>query len=229
MATGDTWRFYGPEAILIEFGGGKATALRRVASACQAISSHPPNGLRDYVPGFSKLLLIFEPSLRRQLPSRAAEIVNTIISRRTPRIFKPRLHELEVVYDGPDLEFVCEKTGLNLERLIALHSRPLYTVGMLGFSPGFPYLTPLDRRLHLGRRDVPRKWIEPGSVAIGGPHTGIYSIASPGGWHLLGRTNAALFVPENLPEEMFLLAPGDKVRLRPVNEFSISPSASSQK
>jgi len=88
----------------------------------------------------------------------------------------------------------------------------------MGFAPGFPYLDGLDERLHLKRKASPRDRIEPGSVAIGGSHAGIYSVASPGGWHLLGRTDFPLFQPEKArgtlsdAREVFALAAGDTVK-----------------
>jgi len=92
---------------------------------------------------------------------------------------------------------------------------------MIGFTPGFPYLEGLDEALHLPRRASPRPRIEAGAVAIGGPHAGIYSVASPGGWHLLGRTPERLFDPPSAqgsapePRQVFRFAPGDRLRFQP--------------
>jgi KipI family sensor histidine kinase inhibitor len=89
---------------------------------------------------------------------------------------------------------------------------------MMGFAPGFPYLDGLNERLHLERKASPHDRIQPGSVAIGGSHAGIYSVASPGGWHLLGRTDLMLFQPEKArgtvsdAREVFTLAAGDRVK-----------------
>ena len=136
------------------------------------------------------------------------------------------LHEVPVVYDGPDLVAVATATGLSVERLIAMHAEPEYRVRMMGFSPGFPYLDGLNPRLQLARRESPRKRIEPGAVAIGGPHAGIYSVASPGGWHLLGRTDQVLFRPDLArgphvdAAEVFAFRPGDRIRFVPVRKDS---------
>jgi KipI family sensor histidine kinase inhibitor len=133
---------------------------------------------------------------------------------------KRRIHEIPVVYDGPDLEEVARRVGLTAEEVIEIHSASVYTVRMMGFSPGFPYLDGLDERLHLPRKDSPRNRIEPGAVAIGGSHAGIYSVASPGGWHLLGRTNVKFFdasaAKGHAPDraEVFLLSPGDELRFK---------------
>ena len=90
----------------------------------------------------------------------------------------------------------------------------VFTIGMIGFLPGFPYLIGLDAALELPRHATPRPRVPAGSVAIGGAQTGIYPSASPGGWHLLGRCGARLFDPQRA--EPALLRAGDRVRFRPV-------------
>jgi biotin-dependent carboxylase-like uncharacterized protein len=127
-----------------------------------------------------------------------------------------------VIYDGPDLKRVAEETGLGVDEVVRIHTAPTYTVRMSGFTPGFPYLDGLDKQLHLPRRNLPRKRIKPGSVAIGGPHAGIYSVGSPGGWHLLGRTELPLFNPSAAkpetpdPREVFRFSPGDRLRFQAI-------------
>ncbi|MGB0745321.1 MAG: 5-oxoprolinase subunit B family protein, partial [Opitutales bacterium] len=134
---------------------------------------------------------------------------------------KAPILDVPVVYEGQDLGIVAKKTGHRVDEVIEMHSSPIYTVRMVGFSPGFPYLDGLDPRLQIPRKESPRKRIEPGSVAIGGPHAGVYTVASPGGWHLLGRTELKLFQPKAAaglspaPKEVFLLSPGDRLRFLP--------------
>jgi len=89
---------------------------------------------------------------------------------------------------------------------------------MLGFSPGFPYLGDLDARLHTSRLASPRTCVPAGSVAIGGEHTGIYSVEGPGGWNIIGHTSVKLFDPAKQGAEMFLLRQGDCVRFVPATE-----------
>ncbi|WPJ96376.1 carboxyltransferase domain-containing protein [Coraliomargarita algicola] len=130
-------------------------------------------------------------------------------------------HIIEVYYNGADLESVAQACKLSVEQVIQLHSAPLYTVRMMGFSPGFPYLEGLDARLQIERRASPRNRIDAGTVAIGGPHAGIYTVASPGGWHLLGHTDFPLFnlnaARQKSPSAsaVFALSPGDQVRFQP--------------
>jgi inhibitor of KinA len=131
-----------------------------------------------------------------------------------------QLKQIPVVYDGDDLESLAEEKNLPVDELIRLHSEPTYKVYLLGFSPGFPYLGELHPRLHAPRRASPRTRVPAGSVAIGGEHTGIYSVDSPGGWRIIGRTPVKLFDPDQLavqqsPKDLFFLIPGDRVRFVP--------------
>ena len=125
----------------------------------------------------------------------------------------PREHRFAVDYGGaagPDLEAVAAAAGLAPGRVVELHAGAHYRVAFLGFSPGFPYLIGLPRELELPRRDAPRPRVPAGSVAIAGPFAGVYPSATPGGWHLFGRTDARLFDPAAAPPAA--LAPGDLVR-----------------
>jgi KipI family sensor histidine kinase inhibitor len=120
---------------------------------------------------------------------------------------------VEVVYggdQGPDLEAVARATRLSPQRVVELHSGAQYRVAFIGFSPGFPYLIGLPPELELPRRAVPRSRVQAGSVAIAGPFAGVYPSSTPGGWHVLGRTEATLFDPAAWPPASF--APGDRVR-----------------
>ena len=102
--------------------------------------------------------------------------------------------------------------SLNLSRdeLIAIHTRPIYRVFLVGFVPGWAYLGPLPEELYLPRRKVPRMQVPPGSVAIAGRQTGIYPLPTPGGWHLIGRTSVRLFLPDSDPPCLFRA--GDRVK-----------------
>jgi KipI family sensor histidine kinase inhibitor len=121
-----------------------------------------------------------------------------------------RLIEIPVVYDGPDLESVANAVGLSIDEVITRHQAPEYRVALLGFVPGWGYLTGLDPGLVLPRRSTPRPRVPAGSVAIAGEQAGVYPAATPGGWHLLGRTATRMFDPDRDPPA--LLAVGDRVR-----------------
>ncbi|MGE9550806.1 5-oxoprolinase subunit PxpB [Erwinia amylovora] len=124
--------------------------------------------------------------------------------------------EIPVVYGGaagPDLNEVARHSGLTPQQVVAAHAAADYTVFFIGFQPGFPYLAGLDDRLHTPRRAEPRVLVPAGSVGIGGSQTGVYPLASPGGWQLIGLTDAVLFNPQSQPPTF--LRPGDSVRFVP--------------
>jgi KipI family sensor histidine kinase inhibitor len=112
--------------------------------------------------------------------------------------------------DGPDLEEVARRTGHTPAEVVHIHSGAEYTVHMIGFTPGFPYLAGLPEALAVPRLESPRTTVPAGSVAIGGRQTGIYPLESPGGWRIIGRTTLQLFTPETDPPTLLQL--GDRVR-----------------
>ncbi len=118
--------------------------------------------------------------------------------------------EIPVTYDGPDLDEVARLTGLGTDEIVARHAAGAYVVAFVGFAPGFGYLVGGDARLHVPRRAEPRERVPGGTVAIAGPYSGVYPRQSPGGWQLIGRTEATLFDVEREPPA--LLQPGDHVR-----------------
>ena len=122
----------------------------------------------------------------------------------------PREHELVVKYDGEDLDAIAARVGVTPEEVVHLHTAPLYEVSFLGFLPGFAYLRGLDPKLVVPRRDTPRTRVPAGAVALGGPYTGVYPFASPGGWHLIGRLVSVPLWDDDGP----LLAPGDRIHFR---------------
>ena len=128
--------------------------------------------------------------------------------------FVPKLHVVRTIYDGPDLDDVMRHTGLSRAEVVALHAGRDYDVELIGFLPGFAYLGPLDPTLVTPRRPAPRPRVAKGTLAMAGPYTGIYSVTSPGGWHLIGRViDVDLFDPERRPPGLF--QPGDRVRFIP--------------
>lgn len=184
----------------------------------QALAKGLPLGCVEYVGGHETVLFLYRD---KPLEKELTEYLKSVPEAQ-PTDGENPIHDVPVIYDGPDLDAVAAETGLSREAVIEIHSASIYSVRMMGFSPGFPYLDGLDPRLHLPRKSSPRERIEPGSVAIGGPHAGIYSVSSPGGWHLLGRTELVLFNPpaakQSAPEprDIFHFAPGDRLRFQPV-------------
>jgi inhibitor of KinA len=209
------WIPYGPNAWMLRFAEklGDETFARGSAIA-RELERNPPAGLVEYVPAFTSVLLEFDPRVTAvpDLKAVALQLGKALRAKET----RPRLVEIPVVYDGPDLERVAQSHGVRVTEVSRLHSQTTYKVYMLGFSPGFPYLGDLDERLHTPRLALPRTRVPAGSVAIGGEHTGIYPADSPGGWNVIGRTSRKLFDPaaaaKGEPEAAFLLRPGDRVR-----------------
>ncbi|HHF7141517.1 TPA: 5-oxoprolinase subunit PxpB [Haemophilus influenzae] len=127
--------------------------------------------------------------------------------------FQGRHIEIPVIYGGErgqDLSDVAKFHHTTPERIIQMHSEPIYTVYMIGFQAGFPYLGGLPENLHMPRRATPRTVVPAGSVGIGGAQTGIYPFASPGGWQLIGYTKQALF--DKNQAQPTLLQAGDTVK-----------------
>jgi KipI family sensor histidine kinase inhibitor len=207
------WIRYGPDGLLVYFAeavGEDAFARGRALSA--AIEKEPPPGLREYVPSFTSVLLEFAPGSVFDPQA----VVEALAAGAMMPLEASTVRILPVRYDGPDLDRVAAQSGLSVVDVVELHAATTYRVYALGFSPGFPYLGDLDRRLHTPRLAVPRPKVAAGSVAIGGSHTGIYPIDSPGGWNIIGRTEARLFAPERGGSAVFLLAAGDRVRFEPM-------------
>lgn len=124
-----------------------------------------------------------------------------------------RLHEIPVHYggeDGPDFDDVLEQLGLTREAFVERHTAVEWRVAMLGFTPGFAYLDGGDAELAVPRREAPRASVPAGSVGLAGGRTGLYALPGPGGWQLIGRTDAELF--RRAAEDPFLLRAGDRVR-----------------
>lgn len=205
-------RWLGDRALVRTFDGDVGGA-NRAAHACRAdVLALGLDLVEDAVPGARTLTVIL-----REGADAPARLIRVLEQTRDDASTLPgREHRFAVRYggdDGPDLDAVAAHAGLTADDVIARHSAGEYVVAFIGFSPGFPYLLGLDPALATPRLDSPRVRVSSGSVGIGGPWTGIYPAATPGGWNLIGRTDVALFDP--LREPVALCAPGDRVRFHP--------------
>jgi KipI family sensor histidine kinase inhibitor len=208
----------GDSALLVQLGEEMDLTINRHVHALAALlNTLPLDGVIETVPAYVTLLIHYDPlmltyaKLSTWVRARLDQ-VNDASSRR------PREIEIPVQYGGPyglDLEFVADYHKIQVEDVIRIHSGQIYTVYMMGFTPGFPYMGKLDDALATPRLETPRTHVPAGTVAIAGSQTGIYPIDSPGGWRLIGHTSLRLFNPES--ESPFLLAPGDEVR------FTVEP------
>jgi inhibitor of KinA len=189
----------------------------QVRRLTRLLEFEPVAGVRNLHPGYSSILLTFDGLQLRH------EALQAILAAHLERLDQvplpePREVEIPVCYGGefgPDLHQVAELHRLTPERVIELHSSPTYLVYFLGFVPGFAYLGALPDELVTPRLPAPRKSVPAGSVGIAKDQTGVYPVATPGGWRLLGRTPLAMFQPDRA--EMSLLAIGDRVRFVPVS------------
>jgi KipI family sensor histidine kinase inhibitor len=206
----------GDFGIALAFGTDRSPALlARIHAAASALGAAGIPGVEDIVPSYLSIA-VFYNCLERSYEELAAELVarcERSSGLGTPAI-PGREHVLTARYDGIDLPEVAAATGLSPDEVIARHSGRVYSVDIIGFVPGFAYLSELDASLELPRRAQPRPRIAAGSIAIAGLQTAVYPLVTPGGWHIIGRTDAVMFDP--LRAEPSLLRAGDTVRFEPV-------------
>ena len=215
------WIPYGPNAWLVQFAdriGDEAFAKGRAIVA--ELERHPPAGLLEIVPAFTTVLLEFDPHESRDQAGPLSELTAQLEGATAIETPEGPMKPIPIVYDGPDLERVARLNQLSVEQVRELHAAPIYRVYMLGFAPGFPYLGELNPRLHTARLASPRPRVPAGSVGIGGEHTGIYTVDSPGGWNIIGHTALKIFEPERSQTNdaaMFHLKQGDRVKFVPAD------------
>ena len=199
-----TIRPYGPDAFLLECPGeGEAVDLHL------GLLTHPVPGVLQTVPGAQSLLVeCVGPKSRREAERVLAHFPAP------PRAVEAREHVLDVRYDGPDLAAVADLHELSVDDVVRLHTRSVCTVALTGFAPGFAYLSGLSPSLATPRLPEPRPAVPAGSVAIGGSWTGVYPRRGPGGWNLIGTTEAPLW--DIYLDPPALLRLGDTVRFRAV-------------
>lgn len=195
----------------------------RVHALCERIRTQRPAWLRDLVPAYASVGVFFDPLLIEvdSLETWLRATLDTLPACTEMAAASTRTVDIPVVYGGeagPDLESAAAELGLTPAELAMRHAAGEYTVAMIGFAPGFPYLLGLDPALALPRLATPRTSVPAGSVGIGGTQTGIYPRESPGGWRLVGRTPLVLFDPAR--DEPALLAPGDRVRFVAVDDHA---------
>jgi len=193
-----------------------AAASRAAGTLAWDLAEAPIPGQIDVHPAYVSVLVTFDPlaadprAFEDELARRAGR------SREAPAS-EPRTIVVPVRYggeDGPDLEEVARACALPAHEVVRRHAAAVFEVVFLGFTPGFPYLAGLPDELFTRRRERPRRRVEAGSVAIAGAQAGIYPVASPGGWSVLGRTSLVLFdASRDIPA---LLSTGDRVRFVPV-------------
>ncbi|ALR13393.1 allophanate hydrolase [Mycobacteroides saopaulense] len=201
-------RDHGDRALLLE-----CTSVHEVLAWTSALNADPIDGVTDIVPASRTILLKLrspadQAMVRHRLTQRGVS-PGTREGTAAPPVIIP------VRYDGLDLEEVAEHTGLGVDGVIAAHTGTVWTVGFCGFAPGFAYLVEGDPRLAIPRRADPRTKVPAGAVALAGEFSGIYPRESPGGWQLIGTTDAVVWDLDRNPPA--LLTPGTRVQFEEVS------------
>lgn len=209
----------GGEGLLLEVADLEAVLhLAGLLRLAAERGTGPWAGVTDVVPAARSVLLLTAPgtdldALRTALPSITDSVrLGSGFGADPGPATAPNSHEVEVRvrYDGPDLDDVARLTGLTRAEVVSAHTGTPWRFAFGGFAPGFAYLVGGDPRLRVPRRDRPRPSVPAGAVGLAGEFSGVYPRASPGGWQLLGTTDAALWDVGRDPPA--LLAPGTVVR-----------------
>ena len=167
---------------------------------------------REVVAGMASVVVQFDATVTTA--NEASQQVAAVLAEGLSPVRRPeQLLEIPVVYggdSGPDFDAICQQTGLSADDLIALHTSVEYRVDLVGFTPGFVYIGGLDDKLNIPRLTEPRQNVAAGSVGIADGRTGLYAVAGPGGWPIIGRTAYKLFDPG--ADNPFPISTGMRVR-----------------
>jgi inhibitor of KinA len=223
---------FGDSALLVEFGNAINLEINRKAIALnRAIMKAEIHGVEELVPTYRSLLVRYDPlkTTYEQLVFRIRDIERSL-GRVSVKITSKKI-TIPVIYGGeygPDLSYVAQFHELSEEQVVKLHSEREYTVYMIGFVAGFPYLGEVLDEIATPRLETPRLKVPAGSVGIAEKQTGIYPFEAPGGWRIIGRTPIRLF--NSLRQPPTLLKPGDKVKFKPISteEFIVVEEAVSK-
>ncbi|MFL6374360.1 MAG: 5-oxoprolinase subunit PxpB [Pyrinomonadaceae bacterium] len=223
----DGYRIFplGDSALTVEFGNEISVELNeRAIAVSNYFETHPFPAFIETVPAYASTTIFYDIARVRQAFPEAAtafQIVRELVEEAlkqppTSAATASRTVEIRVHFNADsalDLQYVADHRGLNPREVIDIFTSRTYRVFMLGFLPGFTYMAEVDERIATQRKDAPRSLVPKGSVGIAGKQTGIYSLDSPGGWQIVGRTDVAMFTPDG--ERPALLRPGDQVKFVP--------------
>ena len=212
----------GDRAITVEFSRTiDDAANQRVLALDRALAAAPVAGVTETVPTYRSLLVHYDP-LQIDFGTLAEKLV-TLAQVSAPPAGKARRWRVPVAYGGEngiDLEDVASALNTTPDEIVARHVGGDYRVAMIGFTPGWSYLSGLDKSLHMARRQDPRVLTPMGTISIGGVQAGIQCLAGPSGWHLLGRTPVRTFQLHRDP--VFLMEPGDRVTFYRIDDKSFA-------
>lgn len=203
----------GDSVLLVQLGEEiDLTVNQRVHTLAVLLNMSLLDGIIETVPAYATLAVHYNPLLL------SYDEIHRWVRGKLERLeaidtTKPRRFDVLVRYGGEygvDLQFIADFHHLHVKDVIRIHSKRVYTVYMMGFTPGFPYMGKLDDAIRTPRLETPRTHVPAGTVAIAGSQTGIYPIDSPRGWRLIGHTSLQLFDPA--AASPFLFFPGDEIR-----------------
>lgn len=186
---------------------------------CHQLKTDPIPGVIEWVPSYQAVTLFYQPSKISYSQLVEAVKLRYIQAKKIKLVIPTRRIHIPVLYGerwGPDLEQVAKTHQLSCEQVIQLHTQPIYLVYMIGFTPGFPYLGGMSEAIATPRKKTPRTEVPSGSVGIADQQTGIYSLPTPGGWNLIGRTPIHLFDPKREPAA--LLQAGDQIVFETIDD-----------
>lgn len=220
----ETYRIFplGDSALTVEFGNEISIDLNeRALSLADHFDADPFPGFIEAVPAYASATVVYDLiEVRRSFPAFAtafdavAYLAKAAITKAGERKHEPsRLVEIPIDVGrdaAPDLDFVAGSHGFSANEVIDIFTSTIYRVFMLGFLPGFAYMGEVDAAIATPRKETPRLSVPRGSVGIAGRQTGVYSLDSPGGWHIIGRTDIPMFMPDR--QDPCYLRPGDRVR-----------------
>lgn len=217
----------GDSAIVLDFGNCIDTSINEyVLRLFHHFKNKKHRGIIDMVPAYSSLSFFYDAvELRRSTENRTAfDAIKQFIEEEIKLVAgnkrkEQRTIKIPVCYSevfAPDISVIASEKNIAVEEVIRLHQQTKYTVFMLGFLPGFPYMGIVDDAIAFPRRKEPRAAVAAGSVGIAGQQTGIYPMRSPGGWQIIGRTPVKIFDKEK--ENPVLLQPGDEVAFFSITE-----------
>jgi KipI family sensor histidine kinase inhibitor len=216
----------GDRAVSVEFGDEISRELNaRVLALDYLIQRHAPAGVLETVPTFRSLLVYYDPF--ETGAAALAERLRALAREARPDVLPPARHvEVPCCYGGDlgfELDAAAGRIGLAPDEMARLHASGDYHVYFVGFTPGLPYMTGMPDRLTIPRLPTPRTRTPAGSVGIGGIQCSIYSVESPGGFWVLGRTPLRLYDPA--APDPILLRPGDRVRFRAIDRAAAGVAA----
>lgn len=190
---------------------------KKVRAMAMMMEKEPIKGVLETIPTYRSLLIIYDPTTTN--PTKLEKEIIALEKRLSQIKIPPsETVEIPVCYGGefgPDIQFVAKHNSITEADVVRIHSTAEYTIYMIGFTPGFPFLGGLPKELHTPRLETPRSFVPERSVGIANNQTGIYPLASPGGWQLIGKTPLKLFSPEHT--NPFIYKVGDRIKFKPIS------------